>query len=82
MKTTFLLLAQYDGMVVIPIERVCSDYFPHLSVEKLKGKIARGEIRLPLISIEKSQKAARGVHIGDLAEYIDARRAEAMKSLR
>ncbi|WP_054888456.1 pyocin activator PrtN family protein [Pseudomonas sp. NBRC 111118] len=82
MKTTFLLLAQYDGMVVIPLERVCSDYFPHLSIEKLKGKIARGEIRLPLISIEKSQKAARGVHIGDLAEYIDARRAEVMKSLR
>ncbi|WP_422422747.1 pyocin activator PrtN family protein [Pseudomonas sp. GZD-222] len=29
-------------MVVIPIERVCSDYLPHLSVDKLKGKIARG----------------------------------------
>lgn len=63
-------------------ERVCTDYFPHLSVEKLKGKTARGESRLPHISIEKSQKSARGVHIGDLASYIDVRRAEAMKSLR
>ncbi len=45
-------------MVVIPIERVCSDYFPRLSVDKLKGKIARGEIRLPLNAIERSQKSA------------------------
>jgi hypothetical protein len=38
-----------------------------------------GEIALPLVRIEKSQKSARGVHIQDLADYIDARRAEARK---
>jgi hypothetical protein len=42
-------------------------------------KIALGEIALPLVRIEKSQKSAKGVHIQDLADYIDARRAEARK---
>jgi hypothetical protein len=81
MKTAFILMAQYDGLAVIPLGRVCADYFPHLSPEKMKLKIARGEIRLPLIAMERSQKSARGVHLADLAEYIDSRRAEARKGM-
>ncbi|MBA1195717.1 Pyocin activator protein PrtN [Pseudomonas plecoglossicida] len=81
MKTAFLLMAQYDGLAVIPLSRICADYFPHLSPEKMKLKIARGEIRLPLIAMERSQKSTRGVHLDDLADYIDARRAEAQKGM-
>lgn len=81
MRTEFLLLAQYDGLAVIPLDKVCADYFPHLSPEKMKLKIAKGEIRLPLIAMERSQKSARGVHLADLAAYIDARRAEAQKAI-
>ncbi|MFG0755391.1 pyocin activator PrtN family protein [Pseudomonas sp. TYF_14] len=81
MKTAFILMAQYDGLAVIPLGRVCADYFPHLSPTKMKIKIARGEIRLPLIAMERSQKSSRGVHVTDLAEYIDARRAEAQKGM-
>ena len=54
MNTAFLLLAQYDGMAIIPLDRVCSDYFSHLTPEKLKMKIAAGDIDLPLVAIEKS----------------------------
>jgi hypothetical protein len=81
MRTEFFLLAQYDGLAAIPLDKVCADYFPHLSPEKMKLKIARGEIRLPLIAMEHSQKSARGVHLTDLAAYIDARRAEAHRGL-
>ncbi|MBF8740014.1 pyocin activator PrtN family protein [Pseudomonas guariconensis] len=81
MKTTFILLAQYDGLAVIPLERVCADYFGHLTPTKMKMKIAKGEIQLPLIAMEKSQKGARGVHLADLAAYIDARRDEALKRI-
>lgn len=77
MNTAFLLLAQYDGMVIIPLERVCSDYFSHLTPEKLKMKVAAGDIDLPLVAIEKSQKAARGVHLNDLAAYLDAQHRKA-----
>lgn len=81
MRTVLLLLVQYDATAVVPIDVVCRDYFPHLEVDKLVRKIALGEIALPLVRIEKSQKSARGVHIQDLADYIDARRAEAHKEL-
>ncbi|KTC41265.1 pyocin activator PrtN family protein [Pseudomonas protegens] len=77
MNTAFLLMAQYGGQVIIPLERVCLDYFCHLTPEKMKGKVARGEINLPLICIESSQKAARGVHLSDLAAYLDAQHAKA-----
>jgi hypothetical protein len=74
MKTVFLLMAQYDGLVIIPLERLCADYFQHLSPEKFKLKVARGEIDLPLVQLESSQKSARGVHLVDLAAYIDRQR--------
>jgi hypothetical protein len=43
------------------------DYFTHLTPQKVAGKIDRGEVKLPLVRVEASQKAARGVHLGDLA---------------
>ena len=71
MNTMFLLMAQYNGAVIIPLERVCSDYFSHLTPEKMKIKVAAGQIDLPLVQMERSQKSARGVHLGDLATYLD-----------
>jgi Pyocin activator protein PrtN len=82
MKTSFLLMAQYDGRAVIPVEIVCKDYFTHLNATGLVGKITRGEIALPLVRMDAGQKAARGVHINDLAAWIDARRAALSKNCR
>ena len=77
--TMFLLMAQYNGQTVVPLERVCRDFFGHLTVEKLLRKALRGDIALPIVRIETSQKAWRGVHLVDLAAYIDKRRAAAVK---
>lgn len=77
MKAAFLLMAQHDGFAVIPIEEVCRDYFRHLTAGKLIRKIDAGEIQLPLVRMERSQEAARGLHLNDLADWIDARTAEA-----
>lgn len=74
-------MAQYDGQAVIPLERVCKDYFAPMTTETLMRKISRGEIALPLTRMEKSQKGFRGVHISDLAAYIDARREQAQKEM-
>lgn len=79
MTTIFLLLAQYGATAVIPIDVVARDYFPHLSPEKMLRKISLGEIRLPVVRIEGSNKSAKGVHVEDLAGYIDERRAAAKK---
>jgi hypothetical protein len=80
--TLFLLMAQYNGRTVVPLDQVCRDFFGHLTVEKLLRKALRGDIALPIVRIETSQKAQRGVHLVDLAGYIDERRAAAVKECR
>ncbi len=80
-STAFLLMAQYNGAAVIPLEAVCRDYFSHLTAEKLLRLLA-GQIALPVVRIENSQKAARGVHLNDLAAYIDKQREMALKESR
>ena len=77
--TLFLLMAQYGGRAVVPLDQVCRDFFGHLTVEKLLRKALRGDIALPIVRIETSQKAQRGIHLADLAAYIDKRREAAIK---
>lgn len=83
MNTAFLLMAQYNAQAVIPIDTVVQDYFPHLNTENFVRKVALGDINIPLLRIEgSSQKTAKGIHINDLASYIDARRAAAVKEAK
>jgi hypothetical protein len=82
MNTTFLLMAQYNGKVIIPVDTVCRDYFSHLTPTKFVEKVRAGEIKLPLVRLEKSQKAAKGVSLNDLAEYLDDQINAARRDLR
>jgi hypothetical protein len=82
MNTAFLLMAQYDGQAIIPLETVRRDYFPNLTLPTLLNKLNRGEIALPVTRMEASQKATKGIHLGDLAAYIDARREAGQRELR
>lgn len=83
MNTAFLLMAQYDGKAVIPVDIVARDYFPHLSTDKFLRKTAVGEIKLPIVRIDPgTQKSAKGVHLTDLANYLDDRRAAAIKEAK
>lgn len=81
MKTIFLLAAQYDGKAMLPVETVQSDWFGHLSMPKFLRKLASGEIALPLVRSEASQKSAKFIHLDDLAQYLDAQRAAATKEV-
>jgi hypothetical protein len=79
MNTAFLLMAQYNGSAVIPLEFVCRDYFSHLTPVQFARKATDGEIDLPVVRIETSQKAAKGIYLTDLAKWIDDRVAAARK---
>lgn len=81
MNTAFLLMAQYNGSAIIPVEKVCADYFPHLKLDQFVRKLGSGEIKLPMVRAETSQKSAKGVHLQDLADYLDRRREAARKEL-
>jgi len=79
MTTSFILMAQYNGRAIIPLDQVCKDYFTHLTPEMFQRKVLAGQIRIPITRLEPSQKSAKGVHINDLAEYLEAQRAAAVK---
>ena len=82
LPTSFLLLAQYGGRALIPLDEVCRDFFAHLTPEGLARKASLGEVRLPIVRMDAgSQKSAKGVHLSDLADYLDERRAAAKKDL-
>ncbi|MDR7220321.1 pyocin activator PrtN family protein [Aminobacter aminovorans] len=82
MNTVFLLMAQYSGKAIVPVDDVCRDYFSHLTPTMLVRKISAGELKLPLVRMEASQKAAKGIHLQDLATYIDERTEAARKECR
>lgn len=79
MNTAFILMAQYNGQAVIPLASVCKDYFSHLTPEMFQRKVLAGQIKIPITRLEPSQKSAKGIHITDLAAYLDARREDAIK---
>lgn len=82
MNTLFLLMAQYEGRAVIPLDIICSDYM-NLTVEKFKRKCLDGEIDIPIVRLgANSQKAALGIHLRDLADYIDRQREKATTEQR
>jgi len=77
MNTAFILLAQYQT-AIIPAQRVAKDYF-NLTTDKFLRAVGSGEIKLPIVRMTGSQKSARGVHLADLAAYLDTHRAAALK---
>lgn len=79
MNTAFILMAQYNGLAIIPIAQVCADYFTHLTPDMLQRKVMAGQLKIPIMRIESSQKSAKGVHVSDLADYLDQQRAAALK---
>ncbi|WP_347929468.1 pyocin activator PrtN family protein [Pseudomonas helvetica] len=79
MNTLFLLMAQYEGRAVIPLDRVCADYM-NLTVQRFKEKQLAGEIDIPIVRLgARSQKAGLGIHLKDLADYIDRQREKATR---
>lgn len=81
MNTTFLLMARYEGLAVIPVDVVCRDFFCQFTPTKFIEKVRSGEIKLPLVRLGPGQKAAKGIPLNDLAAFIDAEIAVARKDL-
>jgi hypothetical protein len=79
MNTAFLLMAQYNGQAIISVDVACKDYFG-MKPDQFMRKVTAGEINIPVTRLDpSSQKSARGIHINDLASWIDVRREAAIK---
>lgn len=79
MDTRFLLMARYDALPIIPIDKVRLDFFNHLSLPKFLRKLNEHSIAVPVVRAEQSQKSQRGVHVEDLAHFSDDRRLSAKR---
>lgn len=84
MNTRLLLMARYDSAPIIPVETVCKDFYPHLSPDKFLRKVSLGEIKVPIMRMDRrSQKSGKGIHLDHLADLVDAEKkaaeAEAQK---
>ncbi|MBB5543322.1 Pyocin activator protein PrtN [Paraburkholderia fungorum] len=80
MNTVFSLMARSGAQVIVPFDIVCRHFFATLTSPNLRRKVASADIPLPLVRMEVDcKKAAQGVHLQDLANYIDERRAAAVK---
>ena len=73
-------MARYEGAPIIPVEKVRQDYFGHLTAPKFMTKLRGGDIGLPVIQLEKSQKAHKYVDIRDLATFLDVQRDEGKRA--
>ena len=78
MDTLWMLMAQHQGKPIIPVDVVARDHFD-LDRRVFLRKVDDGSIKLPVVRMEDSQKSAKGVHLHDLAEYLDGRRADARR---
>lgn len=76
--TAFLLMAMYSSRPIIPADEVAKSFFGP-TTDKFVRKVSAGDIALPRVRMEASQKCANGVHLNDLAAYLDEPRAAAVK---
>ncbi|RHZ95800.1 Pyocin activator protein PrtN [Cereibacter sphaeroides] len=81
-QTEWFLLARYQGLPIIPVDRVIADFFPTLGKAVFLRKILDGSIKLPVVRMEASQKGAKGIYLSDLARYIDGRHEEATRDFQ
>lgn len=76
--TFFGLLAEFDGRAEIPLEEVAPRYFG-INARTASTRACAQQLPVPVYRAMDSQKSPWLVSAGDLAEYLDRRKAEARK---
>lgn len=82
MKTSLILMAQYDGRAVVPLWEICRDCFTHLTPDGFVAKADAGEIQIPIVRMDDSKRSPRGVHLADLATCIEKQTRLARRQCR
>ena len=65
-------LFRTHGDVLVPIDRVRTVYFRHLSADNFIRAIATGRLNLPITTLDSSAKAPKFIELHHLAAYIDS----------
>lgn len=78
---TVELLYRTFGDVLVPLEAVRTKYFRNLTQESLLKALGPERIRLPITTMDPSNKGVKFVDLRHLAAYIDARGSQADSDL-
>lgn len=70
---TVELLYRTFGDLLVPLDQVRTKYFRNLTQESLLKALGPERIRLPITTMDPSNKGVKFVDIRHLAAYIDAR---------
>ena len=68
-KTEMMLLMKFESPI-IPLEKVCNDFFGY-SKNTAKQRAKSGTLPIPAFRLGKSQKLPWMVKVQDLANYIE-----------
>lgn len=79
MKTSFMLLAQYE-QAVIPLADICDTYFG-CSHRTAMNKAKSGQLPIAVFKLVELANAPYYVHVIDLADFIEEQREIAKREL-
>jgi hypothetical protein len=79
-STTEILYRTFND-VLIPLEKVRTQYFRNLNEQTFLTEIANGRIQLPITTLDTSRKAIKYIHIRHIASLIEARAAKAVDNI-
>lgn len=68
---TLAMLYQVFGDVLIPLEQLRQRYFRNLNEDIFRKQIGTDRIPIPVVMLDKSNKALKYVEIHQLAIYVD-----------
>ncbi|WP_069384036.1 pyocin activator PrtN family protein [Halomonas caseinilytica] len=80
-STYFGLLAEFDGCAELPLDEVAPKYFG-LNARTAGARAGAQALPVPAYRAMDSQKCKWMISAGDLAEYLDQRKAEARQLWR
>lgn len=78
LSTEDYLFMKYRALVV-QLDDVCQDYYPHLTKKVVYERANKQEFPFPCFRLDGSQKSPYFVHISELAVMINKRHEMALK---
>lgn len=68
---TVELLYRTFGDVLVPLEKIRTQYFRNLNEQSFMAELSSGRIQLPIVTLDSSRKAVKFFHIRHVASLID-----------
>lgn len=68
---TVELLYRTFGDVLVPLEKIRTQYFRNLNEQSFMAELSSGRIQLPIVTLDSSRKAIKFFHIRHVAALID-----------